>query len=56
MRNSFKGICYRCNKIVEAGEGHFELIRNKEQQKLIGRKWRVQHVKCAIINRRSNYR
>jgi hypothetical protein len=42
MRNKYPGICYRCGKRVEAGEGHFE--------KIIGTKnsWRVQHAECAI--------
>lgn len=41
MRNKRKGICYKCHKTVEVGDGHFE--------KIIGTKnsWRVQHSKCV---------
>ncbi len=42
MRNKFKGVCYRCGKEVEAGEGHFE--RHKGG-------WRVQHVSCCLLNK-----
>lgn len=40
MRNKYPGICYRCGKRVEVGEGHFERVP--------GRGWRVQHADCAI--------
>lgn len=42
MRNQYPGVCYRCGKIVEAGQGHFE--RHKGG-------WRVQHADCAITHR-----
>lgn len=45
MRNKYKGVCYRCGKIVEPGQGHFE--RHKGG-------WRVQHVRCAISCRGTN--
>lgn len=41
MRNKFGGWCYRCNKWVEKGQGHFERIP-------AGGGWRVQHAECAI--------
>lgn len=44
MRNSYPGICYRCNLSVAAGEGHFERFRGS---------WRVQHSRCAIEHRGS---
>lgn len=44
MRNKFKGICYRCNKEVEVGDGHFEKIKGTKN-------WRVQHATCAIEHR-----
>lgn len=47
MRNKYSGICYRCGKIVEIGEGHFERI--------IGKGWRVQHAQCAIKYRGTDY-
>jgi len=28
MRNKYKGTCYRCNKLVDVGEGHFEMHSN----------------------------
>jgi hypothetical protein len=40
MRNKFPGYCYRCLKLVETGEGHFERIP--------GKGWRIQHATCAI--------
>ena len=43
MRNKFPGVCYRCGKPVEKGEGHFEKIRNSWPVK-----WRTQHATCAI--------
>jgi hypothetical protein len=39
MRNRYPGICYRCDKSVAVGEGHFERFR-------MG--WRTQHATCAI--------
>lgn len=42
MRNQFPGICYRCDTLVEAGDGHFERIAGR---------WRVQHASCAIEHR-----
>lgn len=39
MRNKHPGICYRCKKRVEAGDGHFEWHNGG---------WRVQHARCAI--------
>lgn len=35
MRNKYKGVCYKCGKTVDVGEGHFE--RNGKGG------WRVQH-------------
>jgi hypothetical protein len=43
MRNKYPGVCYRCGKQVEKGEGHFE--RHKGG-------WRVQHADCAIKARK----
>ena len=43
MRNKYPGTCYRCNKRVEKGDGHFE--RHKGS-------WRTQHAICAIANRK----
>lgn len=45
MRNKFPGICYRCGKRVEPGDGHFE--SGGRQKGMLG-KWRVQHAQCAI--------
>lgn len=42
MRNKYQGICYRCNKIVNKGEGHFE-------KTVTG--WRTQHAECCIKNK-----
>jgi hypothetical protein len=39
MRNKFPGVCYRCGKLVEPGDGHFE--------RFLGG-WRTQHASCAI--------
>ncbi len=49
MRNSYKGVCYRCRQIVNPGEGHFERIPPEERIQLqIKAKWRTQHATCAI--------
>lgn len=50
MRNAYPGICYRCGKRVEAGEGHFERIKGARY----GFRWRVQHAECAIKYRGTN--
>lgn len=42
MRNKHPGMCYRCGKWCEAGEGHFERF---------GKGWRIQHASCAIEHR-----
>jgi hypothetical protein len=39
MRNKYPGICYRCQKAVAVGDGHFERFKNG---------WRTQHASCAI--------
>lgn len=39
MRNKYPGICYRCGKRVEKGEGHFEKSNDG---------WRTQHTECCI--------
>jgi hypothetical protein len=39
VRNRFPGTCYRCDKLVPAGDGHFERYRGG---------WRTQHADCAI--------
>jgi hypothetical protein len=39
MRNQYPGTCYRCGKLVAAGDGHFERFRGG---------WRTQHATCAI--------
>jgi hypothetical protein len=43
MRNKYPGICYRCGKRVEKGEGHFERHQGS---------WRTQHAECAIKARK----
>lgn len=43
MRNKYPGTCYRCGKLVEKGDGHFERYQGG---------WRTQHAECAIIHRR----
>ena len=45
MRNKYPGICYRCGKMVEPGDGHFERY---------GKGWRIQHAKCTIKYRGTN--
>jgi hypothetical protein len=42
MRNKYPGTCYRCDRRVDAGEGHFERH---------GGGWRTQHAHCAIQHR-----
>lgn len=39
MRNKYPGICYRCNKKVEVGKGHFERHHGI---------WRTQHADCCL--------
>jgi hypothetical protein len=56
VRNKFKGVCYRCGKVVEAGDGHFEKLDRSEHSLAVvrqlclpaGVKWVVQHSSCAI--------
>lgn len=40
MRNKFKGLCYKCGKPVEVGQGFFEKIR--------GKSWKVKHATGTI--------
>jgi hypothetical protein len=50
MRNMYADTCYRCGKIVKAGEGHFERV-SKQIFKKYGwqsKKWITQHADCAI--------
>lgn len=42
-RNKYSGICYRCGKLVETGEGHFELVKMESVNY-----WKTQHADCAI--------
>lgn len=46
MRNRFKGICYRCKKVVEVGDGHFER-RTKPV-----RHWVTIHAQCVFNQRK----
>jgi hypothetical protein len=46
MRNKYPGICYRCGGNVGIGDGHFERYGNG---------WRLQHAKCAILCRETNF-
>ena len=39
MRNKYPGVCYRCDKPVVPGDGHFEWFKGG---------WRTQHASCAI--------
>ncbi len=43
MRNKHPGVCYRCGKRVEVGEGHFQRSKGK---------WIIQHAQCAIDARK----
>lgn len=42
MRNKYAGTCYRCQKAVAVGAGHFEKH---------GTGWRTIHAECAIAQR-----
>lgn len=42
MRNRYPGVCYRCKKVVEVGDGHFERQNGF---------WRTQHASCAVLAR-----
>lgn len=52
MRNKYAGVCYRCGKQVNPGEGHFEKVQQVHYKKhgdlLRGEKWLTQHSDCAI--------
>ena len=39
MRNRYPGVCYRCNKPVAVGHGHFHKYKGK---------WATHHAECAI--------
>jgi len=43
MRNKYKGICYKCNKVVEVGKGHFERKNGK---------WLTIHANCVLQQRK----
>jgi len=43
VKSRFAGVCYRCNKLVAAGDGHFERYNGG---------WRTQHVKCSIEHKK----
>jgi len=43
VKTRFSGVCYRCNKLVAVGGGHFERYNGG---------WRTQHVKCAIEHKK----
>lgn len=59
MRNQFPGTCYRCGERVEAGEGHFERVGDRQLNKLgesiRGKKWLLQHAQCAIQYRGTDH-
>lgn len=42
MRNKFAGECYKCNLMVEAGQGHFERHNGG---------WRTIHASCTLLQR-----
>lgn len=50
MRNKYKGTCYRCGQIVDAGAGHFEKSTPSHAKKwgFQYSKWLTQHAECAI--------
>tara|TARA_R110000782_G_scaffold13392_14_gene39494 strand:+ start:1035 stop:1253 length:219 start_codon:yes stop_codon:yes gene_type:complete len=52
MRNSYKGICFRCGGTVEPGAGHFQKVTKTDRRKWpsfpFGVKWITQHAECAI--------
>lgn len=50
MRNKYPGICYRCGRYCDVGEGHFEKVPF-EIRKYGDPKYRVQHASCAILHR-----
>jgi hypothetical protein len=43
MRNKYPGICYKCGKQVEKGQGHFERYKGG---------WRTIHAECVFEQRR----
>ena len=45
MRNRHPAICYRCGKMVNTGQGHFERWYGV---------WRTQHASCAIKYRNTD--
>jgi hypothetical protein len=47
VHNTYPGKCYRCGKLVNAYEGHFELIPTRKRL-LYKTKWRMQYAECAI--------
>jgi hypothetical protein len=55
MRNRFKGFCYRCGGVVEAGDGHYQLNQKQSENKRFwGIKWLTQHAECAIQYRETD--
>ena len=43
MRNKYKGVCYKCQKEVLPGKGHFERYKGG---------WRTIHVECVFKQRK----
>lgn len=52
MRNTYPGFCYLCKKNVEAGDGHFELVRFQSDK---SSKWRTIHADCCIKRKESKW-
>lgn len=51
MPNRYAGVCYRCGELVQPGEGVFEKMGKRQQQKwglgYIPKAWLTQHHECA---------
>jgi uncharacterized UPF0146 family protein len=46
MRNRYAAICYRCGKMVEVGQGHFQKSQKNIKVRFAS-KWLTQHAECA---------
>jgi len=54
MRNRYPATCYRCGKIVDVGQGHFQRAQKNIKVKFTSG-WITQHAECAIKYRGTDH-
>lgn len=53
-RNKYPGICYRCGKNVEVGQGHFQRSQQNIKVKF-ATKWLLQHSECVFKHKGTDH-